>query len=346
MGKKICLVIVIVLGLLGVGGREVIAQQKTVGAFYKGASMRLIVPNAPGGAYDIWARALAPYLAKHTGARVIVENMPGAGGLVGGGYLFSLAKPDGLTMGILPVSGMALSEMLEYAAVKYELDKFTYIGRIEVMQKAVFASKASGYKTIADMQKSPKVIRFGTVDPTSQSAIEEAILAEAFGLKAKIIPGYKGNKDYTLAVISGRELDAASTSLNFSEEEYVKKGDLTLVAVHGKKRRPDFPNTPAVMEIPSGAEGKKLLDLLVSLVEGGRMILAPPGVPEEKRLFLEKALSTTLKEPALVEWARKGGFNISPLLGKECKQLIAQIRAVVPKAERAKFKHLMTQKYY
>jgi tripartite-type tricarboxylate transporter receptor subunit TctC len=277
---------------------------------------------------------------------MIVQNIEGASGLVGGGQLYAISKPDGLTIGILPLSGMAVAEMLEFDAVKYDLDKYTYIGRVEVISRALFASKASGFKSIADMQKSTKPIRFGTMDPTSSSSVDAAFLAEAFGLKAKLIPGYKGSKEYMLALMAGRELDAASTSLGGYGEQ-VRKGELVLVAVAGKKRDPDFPAAPTALETPGlKPEDKKWLELLDGITEGGRTIAAPPGVPEERRLFLDKALMSSLKEPGLVEWARKVEYNVSPLSGKECKELVTKMMEIVPKSERPRIKEIITKKYF
>ena len=100
-------------------------------AFYKGATLRLVDPHAPGGSYDLWVRALAPHLKKHTGANVIVENMGGASGLMGGAYLYSRAKPDGLSIMILPMPGMIVSDMLEFEEVKYELENLLILVRVE-----------------------------------------------------------------------------------------------------------------------------------------------------------------------------------------------------------------------
>ena len=326
----------------------IVSAQTKGGAadFYKGATLNFIVPYAPGGTYDLWARVLAPQFEKYTGARVLVQNLAGAAGLVGGAHLYSLAKPDGLTFGIFPMPGMVVAEMLEFEAARFGLGKFAYIGRVEVMDRGLFASKASNFKSISDMQKATKTIRFGTVDPTSQSSVDEALFAEALGLKAKIIPGYKGSKEYMLALIAGRELEAATTTLA-GYEEHVKKGELTLLAVMGKKRIPAFPEVLTFMETQGvNPEGKKLIELLDILTDGGRMILAPPDVPEERRLFLEKALLASLKDTAILDWAKKGGYYISPLSGRECKQLIDRLMEIVPKAERPRIKHIVTQKFF
>jgi len=340
------LILVLAIVLIGSSSQKATAQAAGEGeAFYKGATLRLIDPHAPGGSYDQWVRALAPHMKKHTGANVVVENMGGASGLMGGAHLYSVAKPDGLTVMILPMPGMIVSDMLEFKEVKYELEKFSYIGRVEVMTRGFFASKASGFTSVADMQKPTKVIRFGSVDPTSQSSLDASLISEGFGLKSKIIPGYKGSKEYMLALMAGREVDAAVTTFT-GYDTNVKRGEISLMAMMGKKRHPDFPETPAILEIPASPEGKKLLELLSILVESGRMIVGPPGLPEANRLFLENALSASLKEPALMDWAQKLGYNVNPLSAKECKELVLRLMEIIPKAERPKFKHLVTEKYF
>jgi len=340
-------ILVLAIIFMGVSSHQATAQQKEdVSSFYKGTTLRLIDPHAPGGSYDQWVRAVAPHMKKHTGANVVVENMGGASGLMGGAYLYSRAKPDGLTIMILPMPGMIVSDMLGFEEVKYELEKFSYIGRVEIMTRGFFASKASGFKSVADMQKATKVIRFGSVDPTSQSSVDAAMISEAFGLKSKIIPGYKGSKEYMLALMAGREVDAAVTTFT-GYDTNVKRGEIGLICMMGKKRHPDFPEIPAILEIPGlSPEGRKLLELLTILVESGRMIVGPPDLPEAKRLFLENALSASLKEEALVNWAQKAGYNVSPLSGKECKELVVRLMEIVPKEERPKIKHLVTEKFF
>jgi tripartite-type tricarboxylate transporter receptor subunit TctC len=339
----------VILGVISVGilSQNAVSQPKgTAETFYKGKTLKFIVPVAPGGTYDLWVRALAPHLEKHTGAKLLVENTPGAGGLVGSAQLYSLTKPDGLTISVQLMTGLVLADMLEIEAAKFDLDKFTYIGRIDVIWRILFASKASGFQSIGDMQKAAKTIRFGCTDKTSASGVDISIMSEVFGLKSKIIPGFKGSKEYMLAVIAGRELDAVSASLA-GYEDYVQKGDLTMVAVQGLKRFPAYPRVPTVSETPiSNPEGKKLLELLNILNESGRMVLGPPGLPVDRRLFLDKALAESLKEPALIEWAKKNDLEPASLSGDKCKTLMNRLSEIVPKSEKPKYKHLLNEKYF
>ena len=338
-----------VVGIVCISGalRDARAQGKgSPEAFYKGKNIKFIVPVAPGGAMDLWIRALGPYMEKHTGARVLVENVPGAGGLVGSAQLYSTTKPDGLTISVQQMTGLMLADILEMEAAKFDLDKFSYIGRLDVIYRTFFASKASGFKSIADMQKATRPIRFGVTDKTSASGVDMSIMAEVFGLKAKIIPGFKGSKEYLQAVIAGRELDTCSASIA-GFEDYVKSGDLVMVAVQGGKRFPAYPKVAAVSETPvTKPEGKKLLELLNVLNEPGRMVIGPPGLPEDRRLFLDNALIRSMKEPGLIDWAKKNELEVSPMPGDKCKSMITKLSEIVPKAERPKYKNLLTEKYF
>jgi tripartite-type tricarboxylate transporter receptor subunit TctC len=347
--KKIwILTLVLAMIFVGITDKKAVSQPKgSAETFYKGKTIKFIVPWAPGASADLWVRILAPHLEKHTGAKVLVDYIPGAGGLVGGAQLYSLTKPDGLTINIQLLAGLIIADMLKLETARFEVDKFTYIGRIEVTWRVFFASNVSGFKSIGDMQKAVKPIRFGVTEKISTSAVDMAILSEAFGLKSKIITGYKGPKEYVLAVVAGRELDAV-TAVMTGCEDYVEKGDITMVAGMGNKRFPNYPHVPTIYETPIlNPEGKKLLELLNALGEAGRfVVLAPPGVPEERRLFLDKALINSLREPALLDWAKKNNAVSSPLSGNECKAVVNRLSEIVPEAERPKLKYILTEKYF
>lgn len=334
-----------IMAILVVSAFKLAQGAEKVEDFYKGNNIKFIVPYAPGGGYDSWARGLAPYLKKYTGANIIVENWEGAGGLVGGGQLYTVSKPDGLTIGIISTSGMILTEIMEFEGVKYELAKFSHIGRVAQEWWGLFTSKASGFKTVQDMQKATKPIRLSGVDPSTQTGVSSALFLEAFGLKGKLVVGYKGSPQMMVALIAGKEIDGFIVSLPVSEQ-YLKAGQVYMAAQMGSKRCPRYPEIPTLLETPGlPAEGKKLLELLAILAESGRMVVAPPGTPKDRVAFLEKALMASVKEPALIEWSGKQGMEISPLSGEESKTLITRLLQIVPPEERPKFKHIVMEKY-
>src|SRR5262249_53401973 len=101
------------------------AAQDSEQAFFTGKTLRLIVGFAPGGGYDLYARMLAPYLSKNLSATVIVENRPGAGGLVALNGIY-VSPPDGLTLMIVNGTGAAFSQLTDQHGARYDLSKFGY----------------------------------------------------------------------------------------------------------------------------------------------------------------------------------------------------------------------------
>ena len=99
-----------------------VAAQDSEQAFFSGKTVRFVVGYGPGGGYDAYARMLAPYLSKNLGATVIVENRPGAGGLVALNGV-SVAPPDGLAMMIVNGTGAAYAQLTDLQGARYDLAK-------------------------------------------------------------------------------------------------------------------------------------------------------------------------------------------------------------------------------
>jgi tripartite-type tricarboxylate transporter receptor subunit TctC len=330
---------------VGISANKAAAQEQKVEDFYRGATINFIVPFGPGGSYDLWARKLAPYLEKHTGANVIVENK--FRGYPAIDYLSHTAKPDGLTIQISGMAGLVLGKMLGSPdSAKSDIEKLNYLGRVSVEERALFTSKASGLKSITEMQKSAKPIRFSSQGGAADSAVDSALISAGFGLNANIGTGSPGSAEDLVYLAEGKK-DAKCSTWSADFREAVKKGNLNLILFLGKKGNADYRQVPAALSAPGIVPGgKKYLELDANLVEAGRMIFTAPGVPEGRVLFLEKALANSMKEPGLLDWAKKDDVTIAYLSGKECKAWLTGIMGLVPLAERAELKHIVFEKYY
>ena len=100
--------------------------------FYQGKTIRIIVGNISGDAYDLWARIFAQHMGKYIPGNptIIVQNMPGAGGVIAANYVYSVAKPDGLTLGAFGPS-MYFDQLAKRKEVQFDWSKFTWIGTPE-----------------------------------------------------------------------------------------------------------------------------------------------------------------------------------------------------------------------
>ena len=192
-------VAVIWVFLIALIGATSLAQGQGSEPFYEGETVQLIVSGGPGATPDIAARLVSRYLGKHIPGNpgMIVQNMPGGGGLVAANHLFNIAKPDGLT--ILAVSrANYLDQMLGRAEVRADFRKFGWIGSFNRVPMMVACRTDTPYKSIAAMRAAKTPPRFGESRTDSISYVfSNLVNKKIFDLKIKNVTGFG----------SGREID-------------------------------------------------------------------------------------------------------------------------------------------
>ena len=144
---------------------------QTVEEFFKGKNLTLIIPNAPGGSFDLYARQVADNLGRFIPGHpsIIPQNMPGAAGMLAANYLTNIAPKDGTVMAVL-VPNITLAQILGVQAIAYDTRKFNWIGRIIATTATLFTWHTSATKTLADL-KTRETLVAGT-GPLSQAELE------------------------------------------------------------------------------------------------------------------------------------------------------------------------------
>lgn len=279
------------------------AAQDGEAAFFKGKTVRILVGVAPGGGYDAYARMLAPYLAKVLDASVVVENMPGAGGLTALGRL-ATSPPDGLTLKIVNGTGAALAQLVGQPGVRYDLAELGHLGIISGSPGVWLVKPNSPYKTVKDVLAANAKINFGAGGPMDVLSDGAAFTCEALKLNCQIVLGYKGSADAALAMTRG-EMDAIYVS-DTSANNYVKAGQaLPLVSI-ARNRSRFFPDLPTVYEAASLSEQAKwLLDYRATLEDIGRILVVPQGMAAARLAFIQDAVRKVLTDKAAIEEGEK-----------------------------------------
>ncbi len=287
-----------------------LAQSAGVEDFYKGKTLTFFVPYSPGGGYDFWARLMAPYLAKNSGASVIVVNKPGASGLIGFNQMYNEVKPDGLTIAIAATFGLIMDQWLGDKGVKYDYRKFKWLGRISYDDHLVTTGKVSPYRSVDAVKKAPR-FKFGVPSRTTTNGAAATAFSLSLGLEnVRMVAGYSGNSEIRLAVLRG-EVDGMAASLG-SSISMIKSGDLIPHAFINYKRSKDLPAVPTIFELNPNisAEAKKLIDVTVGLIGLGRAIIMPPNTPDDKVVFLSNIIQKALQYPELIRKAEGAGFSV------------------------------------
>jgi tripartite-type tricarboxylate transporter receptor subunit TctC len=277
--------------------------QESEEAFFKDKTVRIVVGYGPGGGYDVYARMIAPHLAKVLGATVIVENQPGAGGLTALNRV-ATATPDGLTMMIVNGAGAALAQLVEQSSVRYDLGKMGHLGTVSASPWMWLVGPNSPVNTPQDAIGAGKQISWAGSGPMDGLSDGAAFTCEALKLNCRIVMGYKGSNEAALGVTRG-EMDAIYVS-DTSANNYVKAGGAKAVATIARKKSRFFPNQPTIFEaVKLMPEQEWLFDFRANVEDLGRILVLPPGVPPARLAFFQAAVKKTLTDPVLIAEGEK-----------------------------------------
>jgi tripartite-type tricarboxylate transporter receptor subunit TctC len=279
------------------------AAQEDAAAFYKGKTVRFIVGLGVGGGFDAYARMIAPYLSRELNATVIVENQPGAGGLLALNQI-AVAQPDGLRLMIVNGTPAALGQLLGQENLRYDLTKLEHLGVISAYPWVWLAGPKTEIRAVADAMKPGVKIRWGGTGPSDGPADGAALTCEALRLDCQIILGYKSSGDIALAMERG-EVDGLYVS-DSSGANYAKTGQAHPVASMARVRSSLLPDVPSVFEqVKLTPEQEWWLDFRANINDLGRILVTTPAVPADRLEFLRAAVKRALTDPALMAEGEK-----------------------------------------
>ncbi|MCW2573650.1 MAG: tripartite tricarboxylate transporter family receptor [Frankiales bacterium] len=289
------------------------------------------MPADPGGSYDLYARLVSRFLPKHVpgNPNIIVQNMPGGGGLRAVSYNYSVAPKDGTAM-MVPIQDMILTEVLGGHGVDYKSADFNWIGRMSSTVDITLTWHDSPVKTIADAQRISVPIA-GT-GPTSPTVMNHVVLNNVIGTKFKIVPGYKASNDM-LAATEKREVDGAFSSWTTLKASYphgIADKKVQILTVYGRERFSELPDVPAAVEFARTPEERAILELVSSTGFVGRSLVMAPGSPADRVAAVRSGFEAMLTDPDFLDALAKTKAEFSPLSGAEMQKFADSIRALSP----------------
>ena len=301
-------------------------------SFYQGKSISIIEGRSPGGTGDIRVRALVPFLEKHIpgNPKIILEYMPGGGSRKAANYLFSSARPDGLTIGNMS-SGVISLGVLGATGVLYDLDKFVYLGSPFSVHQAVFVTrKVLGLDSLEKL-RAAKAIRIGGQSVGFSTYNEGRLFAYIIGLKDPVfITGYAG-AEIDPAMMRG-ELDGRATSADTvvrRNPEWLK-GDVVdfhaiLETPKGTKNS-TFPKLPTLESLAQSEVARKVISMQRSFRLVGQPFMAPPGIPADRLAMLQEGFRKTYLDPDFHKAYKKfTASDATPILPKDHGQAVKDI---------------------
>jgi tripartite-type tricarboxylate transporter receptor subunit TctC len=267
-------------------------------AFYAGKTVRMVVGSGTGGGYDIFSRMIAPYLAKVLGTTVIVENQPGAGGLLAMNRLYT-GTPDGLTISLSNGTSAAFAQLLGDQAARFDLGKFSYLTTAGAPPGIWLVGPDTPIKEVSQVVASKQKWRWASSGATSGLGIGAAFTCEALKLDCHVVQGYKGSADAGLAVTRG-EMDALYVPES-SGNHFVKSKQNWALATMSRTKSQFFPDRPTIFEAAKmDADSTWVMDFLANVEKLGRIMIAPPGMPPARLAYLQAAIKETMHNPQLI----------------------------------------------
>jgi len=314
---------------------EVSAQNQ----FYQGKTVTVISSSSTGSAYDIYARLVAQFMGKHLpgNPNFIVQNMAGAGSLIGTNYVYGIAKSDGTVIGALQPS-MYFNQLLKQPEVKYDWAKFNWLGSSDKSESLLYMRADLPYKTMADVRKLKEAPRCGSTGPGTSGTYMPKLLEEVLGTKFTVISGYKGGAEIDLAVERGELQCRALTIQAYHTREpyhtWRRTGFARILMQTGNTRDPRIADTPTIYELmnehKTPESDRRLLPVIFAAGDFGRPFVAPPNVPPAVVKILRQAFLKTLSDPELLAEAKRKSLDITPTPGEELQTLAKQVMVQTP----------------
>jgi tripartite-type tricarboxylate transporter receptor subunit TctC len=321
-----------------------VARADSVADFYRQKTITFITVYSPGGSYDLYGRLISAHLPRFIpgNPKIVVQYVPGAGGLTGALRLANQSPKDGTEIG-MPDRGIAVNQVLKSSGTPLHASKFNWIGSNANYDGIIQEATRTGVKTADDLRRIPVVMGSWGVETSSYTF--PVLLNALAGTKFKVVTGYRGAAGVDLA-IEGGEVDGRLSSwvtLKYLKPTLLRDHKVVVVMQSGIKRNPDLPNIPLVREMASTEQGRRILEFIDSDSAIGWSVVAPPGVPADRVKALRQAFEQMIKDPKFLEDAKKRHLDIAPSTGEQVQALVEHTLSI-PKEDVADMNKLLAEK--
>jgi tripartite-type tricarboxylate transporter receptor subunit TctC len=314
--------------------------------FLKDKTLTFIVGYSPGGTYDQYTRLIARHINKHVSGNPtrIVENMPGAGGIIAANHLYNRVKPDGLTIAAW-ASPLILQHVMGNEATKFDGRKVGWVGIPGPYDTACHFNRESGIRTVDDWFASKRPVKIASIGPGTSLSDVPKLLKAALGLPLDMVEGYKGGAEARLAVESG-EVDGLCASWQATKVTWrsqMESGKIRVVLQATLKSHPDLKNVPLAINYAKTDEARTLLRVADNVHVYQFPYSVAPGTPPDRLQVLQQGFIKTLRDPELIAEAKKADLEVEPIDGPTTAKTFAGLYELNPSLV-AKLKEILIPK--
>jgi tripartite-type tricarboxylate transporter receptor subunit TctC len=318
--------------ICGAGAAGAAAEQESVAAFYADRQVTFVIGSAGGGGYDFYSRLIARYMPRHLPGHplFVMQNMPGAAGVLAADYLYNQAPRDGSEIGMVgrAVGTLPLLDP-KNPGPKYDATKFNWIGTPQQEIGLILAREPSPIQDLEDLRAHELVVSGTSQD--SPPSFYPKLLNALVGAKFHVIEGYKSSQDALLALdrgeVNGHVSGSSAAPLRAQIAPALRSGRLRVIAQVGLTKDPAYAQAPLVMDLAKTSFERQALQLVLLQQAMAWPMVAPPGVPAARVAALRAAFEATMADRDFLAAAASEKLGIDPLGGAEIEALIARAYA-------------------
>ncbi|MFL6951437.1 MAG: Bug family tripartite tricarboxylate transporter substrate binding protein [Xanthobacteraceae bacterium] len=326
------------------------AMGQAVADFYRGRTVTLIVGTAPGGINDISARLVARHLGRFVPGQptIIVQNMPGAGGLVLANRIYNTAEKDGSVFAKLERAVPQLAIQGDRNA-NFDPMKFTWLGSLSSYANDAYVllvNTAHPARTVADLLRPNISVSLGADNSASSNLIFALLAREVLGLHVNVVRGYTGAAPLFLAMQRG-ELDGQMVGLSSvktgQRDLWNRQAFRPLLQFGRNTRLAELSDVPVGRELAGDAEARALIEFAELPFFMALPFAAPPGMPAERAKALQSAFMEMCRDKDFIAEAERLGLDVSPIGADGVLDLLARSTAT-PQEVIARYNALVARK--
>jgi tripartite-type tricarboxylate transporter receptor subunit TctC len=316
---------------LAVAAALLLAHGARADEFYRGKQVSIVVGFSSAGTYDATARLFARHLGKYLPGKptIIVRNMPGAGSMVAANSLYGSVPKDGATLGVIG-GGVVPEPLLGNPQANYDPRRFSWIGGRTRDNFLCLVWHTVAVKTLQDATR--REVALGATGPGSRTLTYPKALNELFGTKFKIVSGYPGGTEITLAMERG-EVEGycgwALGSIKTRASDWLRDGKIRPL-VQFTLGKADLPDVPLATDLARNERQRQAIGFFAADSVLAWPLMAPPDLPAERIAELRTAFDAMMKDPDLLAEAAKQGLDIDPVRGAELDALVQRLYATPP----------------
>lgn len=318
--------------------------------FYTDRTLNLLLASSPGGYYDIAARVVASHLPKHIPGKpkVVVQNLPGAGGATLGNRLAVTAERDG---SVIATMSRALPQLALVGDPSAQFDplKLTWLGSLSSYEEDIYLMTINARhlaKSIADLKPEAKPLHLGGTRAGSTNITFALLARDMLKLNVNVVTGFPGAKEIWLAMdrdeIDGQFVDISAIMVG-RPDLWKNKQLRALVGFGRVKRHPDLPDVPTARELVKDPADTALLEFAELPMFMALPFVAPPDLPPQRAEVLKKGFMAMAREPGFRADILKQGIMTSPVDGAFVTGLLAKA-AAMPADVKQRFAKLLGTK--